>query len=163
MLRRMEKHDTATPLGAHQRKGEFRNVGENLYRYSSKRPLLCGLQSQGQADLEIAQNQRQGIRETEAPYLPSALQGGDPCNGPLLTWSQRPFRFHTHPRFCPPPFSCPFTPTRSTWRSWSPLTFPFPIRKWTLSPRKFIRNTSRNVAERSNSSLLRLRIRVGRT
>src|SRR5436190_9341054 len=88
MLRRMEKHDTATPLGAHQRKGEFRNVGENLYRYSSKRPLLCGLQSQGQADLEIAQNQRQGIRETEAP-------GRIGKAGPSRTGRDQPHPFRT--------------------------------------------------------------------
>jgi hypothetical protein len=32
-----------------------------------ERPLLCGLQSQGQADLKIAKNQRPRRRQTEAP------------------------------------------------------------------------------------------------
>jgi hypothetical protein len=53
----MKKRVATTAPGAHQRKGEFRKVGENLYRYFIERPVLCGLQNQGQADLEIAQNQ----------------------------------------------------------------------------------------------------------
>jgi hypothetical protein len=35
MWRRMKKRVATTAPGAHQRKGEFRKVGENLYRYSS--------------------------------------------------------------------------------------------------------------------------------
>ena len=35
MLRRMQTEGTTTVERAHQRKGEFRKVGENLYRYSS--------------------------------------------------------------------------------------------------------------------------------
>ena len=35
MLRRMQTEGTTTVERAHQRRGEFRKVGENLYRYSS--------------------------------------------------------------------------------------------------------------------------------
>jgi integrase len=80
MLRRMEKHVATTAPGTHQRKGEFRKVGENLYRYSSNDRYYAVFRIKGKliwkslktSDREFAKRKLQEELEKQGRVEPDA-------------------------------------------------------------------------------------------
>ena len=76
----MKNPGTTTTIGRnHQRKGEFRKVGENLYRYSSNHRYYAVFRVKGKLIWKSLKTSDREFTKTEAPYLPSALQGATPA------------------------------------------------------------------------------------
>jgi len=80
MLRRMQTEGTMTVERAHQRKGEFRKVGENLYRYSSNDRYYAVFRVKGKliwkslktSDREFAKRKLQEELEKQGRVEPDA-------------------------------------------------------------------------------------------
>src|SRR5207302_10924643 len=80
MLRRMQTEGTTTVERAHQRKGEFRKVGENLYRYSTNDRYYAVFRVKGKliwkslktSDREFAKRKLQEELEKQGRVEPNA-------------------------------------------------------------------------------------------
>src|SRR5881394_203867 len=80
MLRRMQTEGTTTVERAHQRKGEFHKVGENLYRYSSNDRYYAVFRVKGKliwksfktSDREFAKRKLQEELEKQGRVEPDA-------------------------------------------------------------------------------------------